>query len=332
MASSVTPSTNTLRRARRVCCAVVSRSLLQSSVARSVRWRSGKSWPADIGTARPRSKRSNICRGSRICVRAAANSMASGSPSSRRTRSTTASALPRSTTKAGRTRRARSTNSSTAGERRAASTAPPRVPRSVEAAGSRSGSTVRSRSPRKRSGRRLVTRALTPGQASSSVAKPGPASRTCSKLSISSSICCPRSHSTVTSSGAWAPSTVTPSRSASTRETSDGSCTVSNGTNATPSGNAAIGRRQASSANRLLPTPPGPVSVRIRHPSASNRCTSASSASLPTVGVIGIGGAVTGRRAIPGSGVSTASKRSVSSTIRSSLTTCSSSSASAKWR
>ena len=44
---------------------------------------------------------------------------------------------------------------------------------------------------------------------------------------MSSSIRCPLSRSIATSSGAWAPSTVAPTRSASTRMASEGSSTVS---------------------------------------------------------------------------------------------------------
>ena len=89
-----------------------------------------------------------------------------------------------------------------------ASTAPGPVSASFAAGGNPSGSTVSCRSPRNLNGRRLVTRALTPGHASSRVASPGPASRTCSKLSMSSSTRFPLSRSIATSSGVWLPSTL----------------------------------------------------------------------------------------------------------------------------
>ena len=69
----------------------------------------------------------------------------------------------------------------------------------------------------------------------------------------------------------------------------------------------------------------------MRHPPSSRRCTSAISASRPTIGVMGTGGSVTARWGTVADDW-TASNRSVSSTMRSSLTSCSSSSALEKGR
>ena len=72
-------------------------------------------------------------------------------------------------------------------------------------AGSVSGGTGNSRSPRTRNAARLVTSAVTPGQCASSSAKPVAASTTCSKLSSTSSNCRSRRPRLSTSSGGSSP-------------------------------------------------------------------------------------------------------------------------------
>src|SRR5205085_4190761 len=99
---------------------------------------------------------------------AAASSIASGRPSSRRQISVTAAALPSVSAKPGRTARARSTNSATAGE--AATSAAEAVPGS---AGNASGGTGYSRSARNPSTVRLVASIATPGQRTSSSPRSG---------------------------------------------------------------------------------------------------------------------------------------------------------------
>ena len=96
--------------------ASVSRPTLHSTVARRVRCRSGRSTAPVPSASSEAASRSSSAGGSSSRVRAAASSMASGRPSRRRQISATAAALPSVRAKPGRTARARSTNSATAGE------------------------------------------------------------------------------------------------------------------------------------------------------------------------------------------------------------------------
>ena len=104
-------------------------------------------WPAGASSASGSSSR----------VRAAASSIASGRPSSRRQISATAAALPSVRAKPGRTARARSTNSATAGDAASSASGTP-----AGSAGSGSGGTGYSRSARSPSTVRLVARITTP--------------------------------------------------------------------------------------------------------------------------------------------------------------------------
>ena len=115
-------------------------------------------------------------------MRAAASSIASGRPSSRRQISATAAALPSVRAKPGRTARARSTNSATAGEDSSSSSGTV-----AGSAGSASGGTGYSRSARSPSTVRLVAKITTRGQRASSSPRPGAAWTTCSRLSRISS-------------------------------------------------------------------------------------------------------------------------------------------------
>ena len=93
-----------------------SRPTLHSTVARRVRCRSGRSAVPVPSASSDLDSRSSSAPGSSSRVRAAASSMASGRPSRRRQIATTAAALPSVRAKPGRTARARSTNSATAGD------------------------------------------------------------------------------------------------------------------------------------------------------------------------------------------------------------------------
>ena len=82
-ASSVQEPANTARRRNRRFSASVSSSWLQSIAWRSVCCRTGRSGPPPVSRASRRSRRPSICAGERMRIRAAASSMASGSPSRR---------------------------------------------------------------------------------------------------------------------------------------------------------------------------------------------------------------------------------------------------------
>ena len=89
-ASSVAPPAKTARRANRRCSAGSSRSCDHSIVERSVRWRGSASRPP-VNRSRRWERRSRICAGARTFARAAASSIASGISSRARQSSWTAS-------------------------------------------------------------------------------------------------------------------------------------------------------------------------------------------------------------------------------------------------
>jgi hypothetical protein len=128
------------------------------------------------------------------------------------------------------------------------------------------------------------------GTAISRSATCGAASSTCSKLSKtkSSSRSCkaaarlPRSGRSLTSR--------TPSACATAGKTSDGSRTAANGTNAAPSAKSGSSSEATAIARRVLPTPPGPVSVISRTSDLRNSLPAAAiSRTLPISGVMGVG-------------------------------------------
>ena len=149
---------------------------------------------------RSRSKRSD---GVNTLSRAAASSMARGSPSSRRQISAIVEALSSVTAKSGRTARARSVNRATASDS------------AMTEAGSSgwgrlSGGTGNTFSARTRRVSRLVTRTLIPGACWSSSDRPTAAAVTCSKLSRTSSIRESRSRVFSTSRASLPPDTGCP--------------------------------------------------------------------------------------------------------------------------
>ena len=159
-------------------------------VARRVRWRSGASRGPPARIERGRSSSSNSSGGGSSRTRAAASSIASGRPSSRRQISATAWALALESAKAESAARARRVNSVTAGTSASAwsgeqlglpiwlSSALPGHPAAAPGTPAR---------PRSRSRLRLVISAARRGQrASSSLTTLAPAV-TCSMLSISRS-------------------------------------------------------------------------------------------------------------------------------------------------
>ena len=116
-------------------------------------------------------------------TRAAASSMASGSPSRRRQISATASALSGVSANSGWTNRQRSTKRTTAGFCRS------RVISPTERSGTWSGESGNSRSHRRRNRSRLVAMILRSGHAPRSRSTYVAASITCSKLSRISRVC-----------------------------------------------------------------------------------------------------------------------------------------------
>ncbi len=81
-ASSVKPPKKTARRRKRICSAEVRRSWLQAIAPRIVRWRSGRSRDPLVSRSRRCCNFGSIAAGGKSRVRAAASSMAKGSPSS----------------------------------------------------------------------------------------------------------------------------------------------------------------------------------------------------------------------------------------------------------
>ena len=107
--------------------------------------------------------RALICSGDSTRTRAAASSIASGTPSSARQIAATAAALPASTANPGRAAAARSANKRTASQR---ATSPASCP--APGAATESGGTCQAVSPAMRSGSRLVFSSRSPGESDSS--------------------------------------------------------------------------------------------------------------------------------------------------------------------
>src|SRR5690606_19840149 len=174
-----------------------------------------------------------------------------------------------------------------------------------------SGPTATTRSPGTASRSRLVASTVTVGHAASSRStKPAAASTTCSQLSRTSRQRPRASRPAIAaSSGCWGPS-ATPSAAATACGT-ESSRAGTRSTNAPPNGNAAAST--TTTASRVLPTPPGPVSVTSRC-SASAASTSSRSAARPTNDVRATGRPTTP----PGGGASPASgPTSAASSLRS---------------
>ena len=190
-------------------------------------------------------------------TRAAASSSASGMPSRRLQMSATAAALLSSTTKPGRTARARSLNST------AASAA---VTSSIdELSGTSSERSGHVCSPGTPSASRLVARIPMPGHAlSTELAKSRAGRRRCSQLSRTTSSCLARRNSTMLASSDSPARALTPKVTATI-------CAIDSRSSATASSHsqAPSGKRGSTSAatwiaSRVFPTPPTPVMVTRR--------------------------------------------------------------------
>ncbi len=184
---------NTAIRRSRTFSRSVSRSWLHSRVARIVWCRVMPTGPCP-STASASPRRCTISAGSSTAIRAAANSSASGMPSSRRHRSTMPWALSASSANPGRTCAARSTNSRTEANCCRVARSPPDT---RPGAGSVSEGTRKVNSPGACSGSLLVASTSTPGQPASTWAtRCAHAVSRCSQLSSTISALENRSWST----------------------------------------------------------------------------------------------------------------------------------------
>ena len=236
-----------------------------------------------------RSSRASSSAASSSPARAAASSRASGRPSSRRQTSATSSHVRSSRTKAGRAAWARATNSATAGDCRT-------CPRAAPSGGRSSGSTGCSSSPDTRRALRLVASTRSAGAAASSATTTSPAPPTCSRLSSTSRAPSRATASAVTGGCPGAP--VTCRTDATAGSTPAGSSTPASGTKCTSVRPCAATRWATSTASRVLPAPPGPVSVSRRVPGRPSRSSSAAaSSSRPCSAPRGAGSCTPGRSA-----------------------------------
>ena len=156
------------------------------------------------------------------------------------------------------------------------------------ASGSASGGTGIRCSPETRSNPRLVASTVRPGAAPRSSTSSGPAAGRCSTLSRINSIVRGSRYADRSPTAVSSP-TCSPRTRAIVAATRPASPTGASGTNATAA-NPISSVEATSMANRVLPTPPGPVSVTSRATRSSSRSRSAAaSRSRPTIGVSGTG-------------------------------------------
>ncbi len=251
--SSVNPGANTASSVRRRRDASSSSPADHSIVDRSVRCRSGRSRDESTSRASCRSSRRRMSAGVSTRVRAAASSIARGTPSSTRQIPTTAARFASVSSNVGLAADARSANSSTAGAVRA---------RASESGDARSwvasGPTSYTRSPRTRSTTRLVTRNAASGAIVYSCTRIGAALTICSKLSSTNSIRRLSSARARRSSSCKPVVSRMPSAYPIVDRSSSGSRRFSSGTNTMPSGKSAAAASAAAIESLLLPIPPGP--------------------------------------------------------------------------
>ena len=167
-----------------------------------------------------------------------------------------------------------------------------------------SGATIHTTSPGTPSDSRLVARIRRPGQRPSNpAASSAQAPTTCSQLSSTISNDWSASHSASAASDLPGLAAVRPIASATAAATAARSPTEPRSANATVPAERARRRRATSIASRVLPTPPGPVSVTSRDRCNSSR-TSATARSRPTKLVNGTGSQSrrSGSPRTPGSG------------------------------
>ena len=149
--------------------------------------------------------------------------------------------------------------------------------------------TTYTRSYGSRSRVRLVANTVSSGQpATIRSTQARTPSTTCSQLSRTSTPSRPDSEATRACSTDVVRCSGTPTVSATAAVTAPGSVTRTRSTNHAPSRRSAASSAATLSANRVLPTPPGPVAVTMRC-SASAPASAARSATRPTNGVTGTG-------------------------------------------
>ena len=178
-------------------------------------------------------------------------------PSSREQIWVIAAALPASSVNPGLTAPARVTNRLPASDAATARTEP--------SSGSPSGGTGKTNSPGTSRRSLLVVRMRTRGQCPASMATTRAAdARTCSQLSSTISSSRSASARTTPAIGFAASRSGTPSVSAMVEGTSAGSVSEASSTSQAPSPNLSAASVAALRASRVLPHPPGPVSVTTR--------------------------------------------------------------------
>ena len=279
---------------------------LHSIVPRTVRWRSGRSRGPPTNRLSAESRRSRISAGDIVRVRAAASSMASGTPSSARTIPAMSAACTSLIRNDGFTAVARSTNRLTA-LAFAASVG------DASASGTSSGPSSNVRSARTRSGERLVTSSCSRGSWVMRLTRSAVASRRCSMLSTTSSRSRPDSAVMSFVSRRSSPVSRTPTARAIMLITRSADVTDSRLAKAT-SRAAAESVSATSMARRDLPMPPGPTIVTIRTPGVASIASSRScSPPRPTSRVYGAGIASGDSVADTATGAREASNRSARS-------------------
>ena len=195
-------------------------------------------------SASRRSRRDSMAAGGKSCIRAAANSIASGRPSRCLQISATACAFPAFSLNPGSFKRARSTKSCTA--------SPYSCGSGPDASSALRNGTDQIASPLTANGARLVARIRSSGQAlRSSCATLPHAAVKCSQLSRTSSSRIGRSQSTTVSSTGWSTCSRTPTAAAMACGTSDGSAIGASSVNATEITRRSASRCATSTAKRV---------------------------------------------------------------------------------
>ena len=266
--------------------------MLQSIAARRLRCRAGPGaalvaaahrtlGSTPVSPIRPSSWSTSWC-GARTRSAAAASSIASGIPSSRRQIFAARAALVGVASISGRLTAARARNRATAGLRMSSSGS------ASVSGGTGSGSTHTTRSRGTPIAIRLVARIVRPGVRARRSASAGAAERTCSTVSRTSRLGARPSASASDSMRVRPGSSGTPIAPAMAGTTSEASLTPSSGTNATRPSRRTSALRVTSTASRLLPTPPMPASVtNVRSRPMTSRRIAARSASRPISGASG---------------------------------------------
>ena len=263
-ASKVTPPAKTASRRKSVCSSGASRSWLQAIVSRRVRCRAGASRVPPVSRGSRCSNRASSACGGRIRTRAAASSMASGSPSRRWQISATAGAFSLSRVNPGLTAWARSTKRRTA---RTGGAPPARAARGRQVEWGRPGTPA------------PLAVAAARGWWPAPSARPGPKQRADGGCHLHQMFEVVQHQEELFRRQKLAQSLLQrlvtlfadPSAPMMAEGTSSGSCSGASGTKKTPSGKSSSSSAATCKARRVLPTPPGPVKVSSRTSSCRSR-------------------------------------------------------------